>query len=105
MIRLILGCVFLAIGLFVFVSEVVGFFRFRYVMLRIHAAGTGDTLGLASLLIAAALLIGEPVASLKLLLILVFSFLTGPVVTHLVAKAESEIHNNAGHEYREEDRT
>ncbi len=104
MIRLILAIPFLALGLFMFFSEVVGFYKFTYVMNRMHAAAMGDTLGIGSILIAVGILTGSLSAALKLLLILVFMFLTGPVVTHLIAGAEVETHKNAGHEYREEDR-
>ena len=104
MIRLILAAVFLALAVFIFFSEVLGFYKFKYVMNRIHAAAMGDTLGIGSVLIAVAILTGELVPILKLALILVFMFLTGPVVTHLIAGVEVEIHKNAGHEYREVDR-
>ena len=104
MIRLILAGLFLALAVFVFFSEVLGFYKFRYVMNRMHAAAMGDTLGIGSVLIAVAILTGELVPVLKLALILVFMFLTGPVVTHLIAGAEAETHRNAGHEYREVDR-
>ena len=104
MIRTILAGLFLAFGLFMFFSEVVGFYKFKYVMNRMHAAAMGDTLGIASVLIAVAILTGELVPILKLLLVLVFMFLTGPVVTHLIAGAEVETHKNAGHEYKEVDR-
>ena len=104
MIRVILAGLFLAFGVFMFFSEIVGFYKFTYVMNRMHAAAMGDTLGIASVLIAVAILTGELVPILKLLLILVFMFLTGPVVTHLIAGAEVETHKNAGHEYREVDR-
>lgn len=104
MIRLCLTVPFLALSLFIFFSEVVGFYKFTYVMNRMHAAAMGDTLGVASALIAAAILTGTVSAALKLLLILVFLFLTGPALTHLIAGAEVETHKNAGHEYREVDR-
>ena len=104
MIRTILAVPFLAFGLFIFFSEVVGFYKFKYVMNRMHAAAMGDTLGIASVLIAVAILTGELVPILKLLLVLVFMFLTGPVVTHLIAGAEVATHKNAGHEYKEVDR-
>ena len=67
-------------------------------------AALGDTLGIASILIAVAILTGELVPIFKLILVLVFMFLTGPVVTHLIAGAEVETHKNAGHEYKEVDR-
>ncbi len=104
MIRLILAGLFLLLALFVFFSEVLGFYKFRYVMNRMHAAAMGDTLGIGSVLIAVAILTGEAVPILKLALILIFMFLTAPVVTHLIAGAEAETHRGAGHEYREVDR-
>ena len=104
MIRVILAGIFLALAVFIFFSEVLGFYKFKYVMNRMHAAAMGDTLGIGSVLIAVAILTGELVPILKLLLVLVFMFLTGPVVTHLIAGAEVETHKNAGHEYREVDR-
>lgn len=104
MIRLIIAVPFLLFALFIFFSEVLGFYKFTYVMNRMHAAAMGDTLGIASVLIAVGILTGELSAALKLLLILVFMFLTGPAVTHLIAGAEVETHRNAGHEYQEVDR-
>lgn len=104
MIRTILAGLFLAFALFIFFSEVVGFYKFKYVMNRMHAAAMGDTLGIASVLIAVAILTGELVPILKLILVLVFMFLTGPVVTHLIAGAEVATHKNTGHEYKEVDR-
>ena len=104
MIRTILAAIFLVIAVFIFFSEVLGFYKFKYVMNRMHAAALGDTLGIGSVLIAVAILTGELVPILKLILVLVFMFLTGPVVTHLIAGAEVETHKNAGHEYKEVDR-
>lgn len=103
MIRLVIASLFLILGLFIFFSEVVGFYKFKYVMNRMHAAAMGDTLGIASVVIAVAVLIAEPVAVLKLILVIVFMFLTGPAVTHLIAGAEVDSHRNRGHEYREVD--
>ena len=104
MIRLAIAAVFLFIGLFVFFSEVIGFYRFKYVLDRIHAAGLGDTLGIMSVAIAVAILWGVPNACIKLLLIVGFMMLTGPVLTHLLANIEVRSHCNRGHEYDEEDR-
>ena len=104
MIRLILAALFLALGLFMFFSEVVGFYRFRYVMNRMHAAAVGDTLGIASIVIAVAILTGGLVPTCKLILVIVFMFLTGPVLTHLIAAEEVASHTPTEDEYREEDR-
>ena len=43
MIRLVIAALFLALGLFMFFSEVVGFYKFTYVMNRMHAAAMDDT--------------------------------------------------------------
>ena len=104
MIRVVIAAVLLALAVFVFFSEVLGFYKFRYVLNRMHAAALGDTLGIASTVAAVAVLTGRLSATLKLLLIIVFMFLTNPVVTHLTAQAEVASHRNAGKEYREEDR-
>ena len=48
MIRLVLAGLFLALSLFVFLSEVVGFYKFNYVMNRMHAAACGDTVGIGA---------------------------------------------------------
>ena len=104
MIRLWLAAPFLALGLFAFLSEVVGFYRFPYVMSRMHAAAVGDTLGIGSIVVAVAILTGTLSAALKLALILGFLFVTGPALTHLLADAEFHSHPAFGKEYREEDR-
>ena len=104
MIKLVIASLFLLLGLFVFLSEVVGFFKFKYIMMRIHAAGIGDTLGIMSIAIAVAILIGTPNAILKLFLVVVFMMLTNPVLTHLLANMEVKLHQNSGNEYKEEDR-
>ena len=40
----------------------------------------------------------------KLILVIVFMFLTGPVLTHLIAAEEVASHQPTEDEYREEDR-
>ena len=53
MIRLIVGLVLLALGLFVCCVSVLGVFRFRYVLSRMHAASLADTMGLFLVLFGA----------------------------------------------------
>ena len=69
MIRLCIALPFLALGLFAFLSAVVGFYRFPYVMSRMHAAAVGDTLGIGSIVIAVAILTGSAAATLRRLTI------------------------------------
>lgn len=105
MIRLIPAAIFFLLGCFIFVSEVVGLFRFRYVLDRMHAVALGDTLGILFIVLGVIVLRGSFLLSLKMLLIPVFLFLTSPVLTHLLAEAEVLNHGRSGCEYTEEYRT
>ena len=103
MIRTVTAGVLYAFALFVFFTEVLGLFKFRYVLNRIHAVALGDTLGIMLIVAGTVVLRGVSLASLKLLLILVFMFLAGPAATHLIAGAE--VRGGGGEkEYRREDR-
>ena len=88
MIRLILGAVCIVLGLFVCTMAVVGLFRFRYVMNRMHAAALADTMGLFLCLAGTALIAGFTPMSAKLALAWVFMWIASPVASHLVARVE-----------------
>ena len=47
-VRFIIGAVFLLIGMFVFLVEMIGVFKFHYVLNRMHAAAMGDTYRVAA---------------------------------------------------------
>lgn len=102
--RVIFGSLFLLAGLFFFFSAVLGLFRFDCVLNRMHAAALGDTMGLLLTVIGSVILRGFTAATLKLLLIPLFFFLTSPVTSHLIAKIEVLYHGNMYQEYQEEDR-
>lgn len=88
MIRTILGIAFIAAGLFAICTAILGLFRFRCVLNRMHAAALVDTLGALGVLLGLMVLCGPSVVSGKLLLILIFLWLTSPVATHLITKME-----------------
>ena len=46
-IRFLIGFAFLLGGLIIFTIELIGVFRFRYVLNRMHAAAIGDNLGIS----------------------------------------------------------
>lgn len=104
MIRSILAAVAFAIAIFAYLTEVVGLFRFKYVLTRVHAAALGDTFGIGFIVLGSIILKGFSLAAIKLLLILIFMFLTGPVLTHLVGRAELLYQDKKGIEYEEERR-
>ena len=87
-IRFIAGAIFMIIGLLLFVIQVFGVFRFKYVLNRMHSAAMGDTLGIASSLIGLILMCGFSFTSLKLFLIVVFLWLASPTSSHLIAQLE-----------------
>ena len=105
MIKTILAGLFFALGLFLFFSEILGLFKFKYVMNRMHAAALGDTFGILFVILGCIVLKGVSLVSLKLLVVPLFMFLTGPVVTHLIGQTEVLYHGNPKREYKKEDRT
>ena len=97
-IRFISGAVLCLAGLFVTVTGVIGNFRFKYVLLRMHAAGLGDTMGLVLLYAGLAVLSGSVVFALKLLLIVGLFWAASPVASHMIMKMEIENSSSAdGH--------
>ena len=82
------GVVLLLTGMGIFLLELFGVFKFKYVLNRMHAAAMGDTLGIGASLTGLILLSGWNVTSVKLALILVFLWLASPVASHLIARLE-----------------
>lgn len=85
-IRLIIGIMLILSGLFVFLFELYGIFKMKYVLNRMHSAAMGDTLGLLLSLAGLMVLSGFNYTSLKFLLIIIFFWLSSPVSSHLLAK-------------------
>jgi len=82
------GAVFLVIGLGIFVIEMIGAFRFKYVLNRMHAAAMGDTLGIGFSLLGLILMNGWNLTSLKMFLVILFLWFSSPVSSHLIARLE-----------------
>lgn len=76
LIRFVLSALFTLAGLFVLVSGVVGVFRFRYSMNRMHAAALGDTLGILCVLLGVMIAEGLTIATVKMLLVIITLWLT-----------------------------
>ena len=86
--RFILGLAFIILGLLVFVVQLIGVYKFRYILNRMHAAGMGDTMGISLCLIGTIFLFGWGFTSLKIALIVAFLWLAAPVASHLIARLE-----------------
>lgn len=86
--RFIVAAVLIAAGLFIFAVATVGVFKFKYVLNRMHIAAQSDTLGLMLVLAGVAVLTGFTFTTLKIVVIIVLFWMTGPVSSHMLAKME-----------------
>ena len=87
-VRFILGTGLLLVGLGIFVLQLFGVFKFKYVLNRMHSAAMGDTLGIGACLLGLIILSGFNVTSLKMGMIIVFLWLASPVSSHLISRLE-----------------
>lgn len=87
-IRLIIGSIFLFTGLAIFALEMIGVYRFRYVLNRMHAAAMGDTLGIGVSLFGLMIFSGFHFITLKIALIVIFLWFASPVSSHLITRLE-----------------
>ena len=99
-IRFLIGGGLLLCGLGTFIIEIIGVFRFRYVLNRMHAAAIGDTLGIGFALLGLIVMNGLTFTSLKLLLVIVFLWFSSPVSSHLIARLEVSTNEESGKRYR-----
>lgn len=86
-VRLMLSVLSLVGGLFFFLVGTICLLRLPDVFTRMHATTKSDTLGAGLVIVAAMLYLGWDVAVIKLLLVLVFIWLTNPTAAHIIAKA------------------
>ncbi len=89
----VLVTVLLVFGLIIFTGGAVGILRFPDFYSRLHPAGKLDTMGLFMAMLGAALYVLKDftldavLTSVKILLILVFVFITSPTATHAIVDA------------------
>jgi len=83
-------------GLFFFLVGSIGLLRLKDVMTRVHSAAKCDTLGALLCIMALMLYSGGGFISLKLILVIVFLWMTNPTATHLIARAEFSQPDYAG---------
>jgi len=83
----IIAIIFIVPGFFLITVAVIGVLRFPDFYTRMHAAAKIDSLGVVLTLIGLAIYNGFSIASVKILFIALFVWLTNPISTHLLAKA------------------
>lgn len=82
-----LAVVFLLGGFFFTAVAAIGVIRFPDFYTRLHAAGKGDTLGIALSILGLAVWHGFNLVSLKMCLIVLFIFFANPIGTHVLCRA------------------
>lgn len=85
--KIIISSIFMFGGLFFFMVGTVGILRFPDVFTRAHSAAKCDTLGAVLTLTSLIIYNGMNFVSLKLVLIIIFVWITNPTATHLIAKS------------------
>lgn len=100
-IRFLVGAVFLIIGLVFFVLEVLGVYRMKYVLNRMHSAAMGDTLGIGCSLLGLAVFSGLNFTTLKIAVVLLFFWVASPLCSHLLSALEVFTNEERDKEVRE----
>ncbi|MBQ4089282.1 MAG: monovalent cation/H(+) antiporter subunit G [Clostridia bacterium] len=94
MIKDIIGIALIVMAVILYIIEVIGVYRFDYVLNRMHATAIGDSLGILLALLGAGLLMWDWFSAAKLLVILALVWLTSPVASHLLARVETMTNNH-----------
>ncbi|MCR5520430.1 MAG: monovalent cation/H(+) antiporter subunit G [Lachnospiraceae bacterium] len=81
----IIGIVFIIIGALCEIPAVIGVFRYKHALMRMHPAAVGDTMGLFCVALGAAFLTGWTFTTLKIIAVVAFMWITGPVTTHMLS--------------------
>lgn len=98
-VRFLVGAALLLAGVSIFIIEMIGVFRFRYVLNRMQAAAMGDTLGIGFCLLGLIVMNGLNFTSLKLFVVIIFLWLSSPVSSHLISRLEVTTNEDEGKHY------
>ena len=88
----------MAAALVTLCTGVLGVFRWKYCLNRMHAAAVNDTLGILLAICSLIVAQGLDFVSLKFLLVVIFLWIASPVSSHLIARLEI----TTGEEIKEE---
>lgn len=96
--RMVIVAVFFVMGLITMAIGVFGMFRYKYVLNRMHMAAAIDTLGLLLIMLGLIIWQGLSINSLKIVLIIMFFWISGPVSSHVIARMEVSTNENLSEE-------
>lgn len=88
MIKFIIAAILILLGMFVFFVATLGIYRFKSPLNRIHIAAKCDTLGTILTLSGLVLISESSFMALKVGLVLILMWATGPVASHLLGNAQ-----------------
>lgn len=84
-VRFIIALCFIVAGVFFSAVSVLGIYKFKYVLNRMHSAAVGDTLAIFFVLAGLIIIEGFTFTSLKLAVIILFFWIASPVSSHLIS--------------------
>ena len=87
-IRFFLTAALVLAGLVFCCISVYGIFRFEYAANRMHAAAIADTMGISLCMIGLAISAPDFFSAFKILLVVVFWWLSAPVASHMLCRLE-----------------
>ena len=103
-VRMIIASVCFILGVFIYVTAVIGIYKFKYVLNKMHCAALGDTLGILLIGLGTVVYYGFSFSALKVLAVIALLFLSSPVSSHMTALLEKKSNPSAeGTEYIEKD--
>ena len=88
LLRFILSAVFMVLGIGSILLSVLGVFKFRFVLNRMHCAAIIDTMGVLCVLLSLAIGGGGLSSIVKLGIILALVWVGSPISSHLVGRME-----------------
>ena len=89
-IRFIVAAILILAGIIVEFLAIIGVYRFKYILNRMHAAAIGDTLALDLILLGTIVISGFNFTSIKLLIVMLIFMFSSPVSSYLICKMEIE---------------
>ena len=87
-ITLIIGTILIVVGLIIVGTSVFGNFHFRYVLNRMQVSAMEDTLGILFILLGLIFFTEFGVITFKLLLVILFFWISSPTCSHLLVNME-----------------
>lgn len=102
MTKIIIGSIFLFAGIIAGAISIKGIYGFKFVMNRMHAAAIVDSAALLFIIVGLIIISLNVNFVFKLLLVIVFQWLTSPIAAHMVMRLENETDKDAKKHYKKE---